>query len=159
MADLSRKRDRDHLAPRREKDRLYGRGACDAKGPFLAMVLAARRLRAKGATGIGFLLLVGEEVDHWGAIVAGRDYKAFATGSPRIVLGEPTSAKVVAAQKGLLKVSLRASGKAAHSAFPDRGAAQSKHRSSPHLSEIPACYRGNAGSKSSSGSPASPTQS
>lgn len=111
-----------HIAPRREKDRLYGRGACDAKGPFLAMVLAARRLRAKGATGVGFLLLVGEEVDHGGAIVAGRDYKAFATGSPRIVLGEPTSAKVVAAQKGLLKVALKASGKAAHSAFPDRGA-------------------------------------
>jgi acetylornithine deacetylase len=111
-----------HLPPRREGDRLYGRGACDAKGPFVSMVSAARRLRAKGATGIGFLLLVGEEVDHGGAIVAGRDYKDLAADRPRILLGEPTSALVVRGQKGILKVTLKAAGKAAHSAFPDRGA-------------------------------------
>lgn len=110
-----------HIPPTRKGDRLEGRGACDAKGPFVAMLEAARRLRSRGATGIGFLLLVGEEVDHSGAIVAGRDYKDLAKDQPRIVLGEPTSAKVVLAQKGLLKVTLKAHGKAGHSAFPDRG--------------------------------------
>jgi acetylornithine deacetylase len=111
-----------HLPPVRKGDRLEGRGACDAKGPFVSMVAAARRLRARGAQGLGFLLLVGEEVDHGGAIVAGRDYLDLAKDQPRILLGEPTSAKVVLAQKGLLKVSLKAQGRAAHSAFPDRGA-------------------------------------
>jgi acetylornithine deacetylase len=110
-----------HIAPRREGSRLIGRGACDAKGPFVAMLEAAKRLRRQGATGIGFLLLVGEEVDHLGAAVAGRDYKDLAEHQARIILGEPTSAKVVAAQKGLLKCVLRAKGKAGHSAFPDRG--------------------------------------
>lgn len=110
-----------HLEPRRDGRTLRGRGACDAKGPFLAMLEAARRLRARGASGIGFLLLVGEEVDHLGAAVAGRDYRDLALDQPRILLGEPTSAKLVAAQKGLLKATLRATGKAGHSAFPDRG--------------------------------------
>jgi acetylornithine deacetylase len=110
-----------HIPPSLEGDRLDGRGACDAKGPFVSMLEAARRLRAKGATGIGFLLVVGEEVDHGGALAAGRDYKDFAKDQPRILLGEPTSAKVVSAQKGLLKVAFRAEGKAGHSAFPDRG--------------------------------------
>jgi acetylornithine deacetylase len=85
------------------------------------MLLAARRLRAQGAGGLAFLLLVGEEVDHSGAIVAGREYRDLGRSAPRIILGEPTSAKVVLAQKGLLKVSLKASGRAAHSAFPERG--------------------------------------
>ncbi|HZU98138.1 MAG TPA: M20/M25/M40 family metallo-hydrolase [Planctomycetota bacterium] len=110
-----------HIPPTRKGDRLEGRGACDAKGPFVSMVEAARRLKEKGATGIGFLLLVSEEVDHLGALVAGRDYQDLAKDQPRILLGEPTCAKVVLAQKGLLKVALRAHGKAGHSAFPDRG--------------------------------------
>ncbi len=110
-----------YLKPVRKGDRLEGRGACDAKGPFVSMVEAARALKARGATGLGFLLLVGEEVDHSGAITAGRDYKDLEEHQPRILLGEPTSAKVVLAQKGLLKVTLKASGKAAHSAFPERG--------------------------------------
>jgi acetylornithine deacetylase len=110
-----------HISPRRDGDRLFGRGACDAKGPLVAMLAAADRLRRQGADGIGFLLVVGEEVDHGGAIVAGRDYHDLAEHAPRILLGEPTCARVVAAQKGLLKAKVRAVGRAGHSAFPDRG--------------------------------------
>jgi acetylornithine deacetylase len=109
------------LPPRREGDLLYGRGACDAKGCFVAMVLAARKLRARGARGVAFLLLVGEEVDHGGAIAAARDERELARARPRILLGEPTGARLVSAQKGLLKAELRSSGVAAHSAFPERG--------------------------------------
>lgn len=103
-----------HIAPSRVIDRLYGRGAADTKGPFVAMLEAARRAPGK----VGFLLVVGEEVDHSGALAAAGSLDL---GQPRIILGEPTSNRLVSAQKGLLKVRLTAEGIAGHSAFPDRG--------------------------------------
>ncbi|MGE0712458.1 MAG: M20/M25/M40 family metallo-hydrolase [Planctomycetota bacterium] len=106
-----------HLPPRREGDALYGRGTADTKGPLVAMLEAARRLRAEGVA-TGFLLVVGEEVDHCGARHAAATLDL---GGARILLGEPTSNRVVSAQKGLLKLQLRAEGVAGHSAFPDRG--------------------------------------
>ncbi|MEK7862428.1 MAG: M20/M25/M40 family metallo-hydrolase, partial [Chloroflexota bacterium] len=42
-------------------DRLYGRGACDAKGILAAQVAAADRLRQEGETRVGLLFLGGEE--------------------------------------------------------------------------------------------------
>lgn len=106
-----------HLGPRRDGDRMWGRGSADTKGPLVAMVEAARRLRAEQAP-VALLLVVGEEVDHCGAISAA---KRLDLGRPRIIIGEPTSNRVAVAQKGVLKARLVASGKAAHSAFPDRG--------------------------------------
>ena len=106
-----------HIPPRWEGDSLYGCGTADTKGPLVAMFEAARRLRAEGISA-GFLLVVGEEVDHIGAIHAA---ETLDLGGARILLGEPTSTRVVAAQKGLLKVRLSAVGQAGHSAFPDRG--------------------------------------
>lgn len=106
-----------HLPPRWEGDALYGRGTADTKGPLVAMLEAARRLRAEGLA-VGFLLVAGEEVDHCGAIAAAATLDL---GQPRILLGEPTSNRVVEAQKGILKVRIAAPGVAGHSAFPDRG--------------------------------------
>lgn len=104
---------------RRDGDRFYGRGSADTKGPLVAMLHAADRLAAEGHQ-VGFVLVVGEEVDHCGAIRAAEapyDLGPDAT----ILLGEPTSNRLVAAQKGLLSVTARAVGQAGHSAFPDRG--------------------------------------
>lgn len=107
-----------HVAPRREGDRLYGRGTADTKGPLVAMLEAARGLTPDERAQVGFLLVVGEEVDHAGALAAADDAGLAAQ---VIILGEPTSNRVVAAQKGLLKVRLVAEGVAGHSAFPERG--------------------------------------
>ncbi|HEY3045234.1 MAG TPA: M20/M25/M40 family metallo-hydrolase, partial [Vicinamibacterales bacterium] len=41
-----------------EGDRLYGRGACDAKGILAAQVAAADRLRRAGETRVGLLFVV-----------------------------------------------------------------------------------------------------
>ncbi len=106
-----------HIPPRRDGDLVWGRGTADTKGPFVAMLEAARRLRGEGIAA-GFLLVAGEEVDHCGAIHAAQTLDLEGA---RIVLGEPTSNRVVAAQKGLLKVRIVAEGVAGHSAFPDRG--------------------------------------
>jgi acetylornithine deacetylase len=111
-----------YLPPRIEGDIIYGRGACDTKGGFVAQVLAARRLRREGFKGLGFVLVSCEETDHSGA----RRYVASASPTeserkPRIILCEPTNNRLVTAQKGIYKIEVRARGKAAHSAYPERG--------------------------------------
>lgn len=106
-----------HIGFRREGDTIFGRGACDTKGGIVAMLEAARRLREGGAAAIGFLFVVGEEVDHSGAKAA----RALGLSVENIVLCEPTVCRVIQAQKGVVKVRLDAEGKAAHSGFPHRG--------------------------------------
>lgn len=91
-----------------------GRGACDTKGGLVAM-LEAVELLDPSRRWAGFLLVVGEEVDHAGAIKA-RELEV----RPRaIVLCEPTTGHLVAGQKGILKLDLRCCGEAGHSAFPE----------------------------------------
>ncbi len=106
------------LGPRIEGDTIYGRGACDTKGGIVAMMAAAEKLRSEGHQEVGFLFVVGEEVDHCGAKHAGT--KSI-EGVERIILCEPTRNRVVAAQKGMIKFEARAKGIAGHSAYPDRG--------------------------------------
>ena len=53
-----------------EGDRLYGRGACDAKGILAAQVAAADLLRRAGETRVGLLFVVGEERGSDGAKIA-----------------------------------------------------------------------------------------
>ena len=50
-----------YVAPKLDGERLYGRGACDAKGIAAAMLAAADRLAASGEDRVDLLLLVGEE--------------------------------------------------------------------------------------------------
>src|SRR5216117_2147309 len=50
-----------YVAPREDDGRLYGRGACDAKGIAAAMLAAADRLAKAGEQRVDLLFLVGEE--------------------------------------------------------------------------------------------------
>lgn len=112
-----------------EGNRLYGRGACDAKGILAAQVAAVERLRAAGERRVGLLFVAGEERGSDGAALA----NTIAPGSPAspfrdhgvpcrfLINGEPTGSRLGAATRGVLRVTLRAAGKAAHSATPDRG--------------------------------------
>src|SRR5882672_11371691 len=49
-----------YIAPRLVKDKLYGRGACDAKGIAAAMLVAADKLAKSGEQRIDLLFVVGE---------------------------------------------------------------------------------------------------
>lgn len=96
---------------------IHGRGSCDAKGLAAAMVAAAERLVAEGETRVGLLFLVGEENGSDGA-------RAAASLVPKgrfIINGEPTDNTLTIGQKGSLRVDLAATGRAAHSAYPDEG--------------------------------------
>jgi acetylornithine deacetylase/succinyl-diaminopimelate desuccinylase family protein len=101
--------------------RLYGRGACDAKGPLAAMVEAMRLLAADRRRWSGELLgifVADEEAESAGA-------KALvASGGLKIdfaVIGEPTANATFAAHKGSVRPIVRVHGLAAHSATPHLG--------------------------------------
>lgn len=103
------------FGPSRKGKVVLGRGACDAKGPSLAMIEAARRLVDSGERRIGFLFTVGEETDGGGAQLA----NARATFHPRYtIVGEPTDNRFVRGHKGVFKGTLRARGVASHSSQP-----------------------------------------
>jgi acetylornithine deacetylase len=106
-----------HVPPRRDGDRLYGRGACDAKGIAAAMLIAADRLVARGESRIGLLFLVGEEHGSDGARAANR----LPTSSRFLINGEPTESHLATGAKGSLRVTLRIKGREAHSAYPALG--------------------------------------
>jgi acetylornithine deacetylase len=97
--------------------RLHGRGACDAKGILAAQVAAAEELRRAGERRIGLLFVVGEERGSDGAAAANRS----PVGSRFLINGEPTDSRLASATRGVLRVKLRASGRAAHSAAPEHG--------------------------------------
>ena len=99
-----------------DEEYLYGRGTCDAKGIIAAQVAAADRLRDAGVK-VGLLFVVGEERDSAGAQAANTTPK----GSRFLINGEPTDNRLALATKGALRVELKASGKMAHSAYPELG--------------------------------------
>jgi acetylornithine deacetylase len=99
-----------------DEERIYGRGSCDAKGIIAAQVAAAIELRGKGID-VGLLFLVGEERDSLGAKVANQNPR----GSKFLINGEPTENRMAVASKGALRVELTATGKMAHSAYPELG--------------------------------------
>ena len=102
---------------RQTADRLYGRGACDAKGILMAQVAAAERLRASGQTHVGLVFVVGEERGSEGAHAA----NTLASGCRFLINGEPTDNRIGAATRGVYRVKLRATGRAAHSSLPELG--------------------------------------
>jgi acetylornithine deacetylase len=104
------------IASSEDDEKIYGRGACDAKGIIAAQVGAAERLRAAGI-GAGLLFLVGEEHDNAGAKVANQH----PIGAKFLINGEPTDNRLASASKGALQVEITAKGRMAHSAYPEYG--------------------------------------
>jgi acetylornithine deacetylase len=97
--------------------RLYGRGACDAKGILATQLAAAERLRAGGERRVGLLFVVGEE--------RGSDGAALANNRPLqsryLINGEPTDSKLATFTRGVLRIRLHARGRACHSSVPENG--------------------------------------
>jgi acetylornithine deacetylase len=104
-----------------DTSRIYGRGSCDAKGIIAAQIAASERLRREEIH-VGLLFVVGEERDSLGAKIANEYAASQPTHRCRyLVNGEPTENHIALASKGTLRVEVTASGRMAHSAYPELG--------------------------------------
>ena len=108
-----------HIPPTEDEEKIYGRGACDAKGIIAAQITAAEMLRAEGVTDIGLLFTVDEEQSSTGAQVA--NLHPIAASCEYLINGEPTDNDLAIGSKGSLRMFLKTEGKAAHSAYPEEG--------------------------------------
>jgi len=107
------------IPSREDATHIYGRGACDAKGILAAQLTAAERLRRESLEELGLLFTVDEELGSLGARAAnahplGRECEY-------LVNGEPTENRLAVGSKGSLRLRLLTEGRAAHSAYPERG--------------------------------------
>jgi len=105
------------FASSEDETHIRGRGACDAKGIAAAMIHAVEGLLEAGERGFGLLFVAGEERNSAGAYRAARDGR----GSRYIVNGEPTGNKLALGSKGALRYEVAATGRMAHSAYPELG--------------------------------------
>ncbi len=101
---------------REDETRIYGRGACDAKGIIAAQIAAAEKLRHDGFAA-GLLFVVGEERNSAGAKYANQH----PAGGRFLIDGEPTDNRLAKATKGAVRLELFAEGRMAHSAYPELG--------------------------------------
>lgn len=105
------------FASREDDDFIWGRGACDTKGIIASMIWAVRELLAEGGRDFALLFVVGEERNSVGAYTAAKSPR----GSRFLINGEPTGNRLALGSKGALRYEIIASGRMAHSAYPELG--------------------------------------
>ena len=76
-------------------------------------------MRAEGVEELGLLFTVDEELGSLGARAA--DRHALARECEYLINGEPTDNRLAVGSKGSLRLRLSTEGRAAHSAYPERG--------------------------------------
>jgi acetylornithine deacetylase len=106
-----------YYGSREDEEFIWGRGACDTKGIIASMIKAVEGLLAAGESNVGLLFVVGEERNSAGAYYAAQHPR----GCRYIINGEPTENKLALGSKGALRFEIIASGKMAHSAYPQLG--------------------------------------
>eukprot|EP01084_Bolivina_argentea_P096756 173936_1 len=108
-----------YIGPAKIKNnKIYGRGACDAKSIIASQLIASNILYQKHAiNSIALLYTVGEETSSIGMITANK----LNLNPAYIITGEPTESRTCIGQKGIYIFELISHGKAAHSAYPNMG--------------------------------------
>lgn len=108
--------------------RLHGRGSSDAKGPVAAALEAVAALRSAGVdlNGTLQLALVADE-EAMGFKGAGYLVDEGIVRPDMAIVGEPTSLRVVRAQRGACWMRIMTKGVATHGSAPERGVSAIKH--------------------------------
>ena len=109
-----------HIPLRVTPDAIYGRGACDDKGPLAAQIVALEELRSEGRVqpgDVSLLFVVGEEKGGPGMIAANSMERSWEA----VIFGEPTEGKLAVGHKGHFVFELTSWGIPAHSGYPHRG--------------------------------------
>jgi len=107
------------IPPTEDEEKIYGRGACDAKGIIASQITAAENLRKAGIKNLGLLFTIDEEESSLGSKAANN--LAIAEKCKFLINGEPTDNELAIGSKGSLRMLLKTEGKAAHSAYPEMG--------------------------------------
>jgi len=108
----------EQYGPHENDVRIYGRGASDTHGILAAQLEALEDLYTEGISGLGILLVVGEETNHDGALHASTCDDIL---EPQVlIVGEPTENKLMKSQKGRLKGNLCVYGVEGHSGYPEK---------------------------------------
>jgi acetylornithine deacetylase len=98
--------------------RLYGRGACDAKGPLAAFMLATAELATSQPPFTVVLAGVCDEEHAYRGVLRLLDGLAAHTVVGAVV-GEPTGLVPATAHKGVVRYTVRTTGRAGHSSRPE----------------------------------------
>ncbi|ORY05771.1 Zn-dependent exopeptidase [Basidiobolus meristosporus CBS 931.73] len=93
------------LPYRVEGDKIFGRGACDAKSSVAAQIVAVEQL-----------LLENPDLD-----IREVDISKLELAPSALIIGEPTENKLVLGHKGIMSFSIESQGIAAHSGYPELG--------------------------------------
>jgi acetylornithine deacetylase/succinyl-diaminopimelate desuccinylase-like protein len=101
---------------------IWGRGACDDKGPLAAQIEAIEEFRRENKINesggdVSFLFVVGEEKGGPGMLAANDMGLAWEA----VIFGEPTEGKLGVGHKGHMVFELSAKGIASHSGYPELG--------------------------------------
>ena len=118
----------DPFSARVEGNTMHGRGACDAKGPVAAALEAVDVLRHADwePSGTLELELVADE-EAMGFKGAGYLVEQGVIAPSMAIIGEPTSLRVVRAQRGACWLTVMTKGVATHGSAPERGVNAIKH--------------------------------
>lgn len=101
-------------------DTIYGRGACDDKGPLAAQIIALEELRAESAVkdgDVSLLFVVGEEKGGPGMLAANDMNLTWEA----VIFGEPTEGTLASGHKGHYVFEVSATGIPCHSGYPQQG--------------------------------------
>lgn len=105
----------DQFVPRRDGDRLYGRGAHDMKAAALVLTAVFGEVAAGLSYPIGLQLVTDEEV---GGADGTAHQLAQGVRAGFVVIGEQSALRVVTESKGICQARLSTTGRAAHAAYP-----------------------------------------
>jgi acetylornithine deacetylase len=108
------------FVPRWEGDTLFGRGACDDKGPLVSMILATLAVLESATPPprpILFLAAGDEEYNQTGILHFRNRNDSLAGG----VFGEPTNCLPIVQHKGTIRWDITVHGRSAHTSRPELG--------------------------------------
>lgn len=100
-------------------NKAYGRGACDAKGPLVAMLMAIRRV-LQAPEGLEGKIIMTAVVDEEDFSRGARTMIKKLAGDYGIV-GEPTNCRIAPCHKGSIRPVICIEGKTAHASLPHQG--------------------------------------
>lgn len=101
---------------------LYGRGACDMKGPLAAMVYGAKALLENGPplTGDLYVVAVVQEEPCEGLALQ-HVVEEEGLRPDWVLLGEPTNLQIARGQRGRMEMRVKVRGDSCHASAPERG--------------------------------------